>query len=113
MKLNEEMIPKIVERLRALADESRIRLLLRLKNGECNVNTLKAELGIAQASVSKHLTVLRQVGLVDVERRGTQAVYKICDDSVFDMCRLVCDGVVRHLQREHAVLASAIESQED
>ena len=103
--MNEDMIAKVAERLRALADETRIRLLLRLKRGECNVTTLADELEIAQASVSKHLAVLRQVGLVDVNRVGTQAIYRVHDDSVFEMCRLVCDGVVRHVRAQQAVLA--------
>jgi ArsR family transcriptional regulator len=106
MTLTDEMIPKVVERLRAIADESRVRLLLRLRRGHCNVSTLVIELGMNQASVSKHLSVLRQAGLVEVHRRGTQAVYRIRDDSVFDMCRIVCGGVVRHLKEEHALVAN-------
>ena len=90
MKVDERLIPRVVERMRALADESRLRLMLRLKQGECNVSTLTDELGIA---------------LVEVERRGTQAVYRVCDESVFDLCKLVCDGVIRQLKREQAVLA--------
>ena len=99
-----ELISKVVERLRALADESRILLLLRLRRGECNVNTLTQELGIAQASVSKHLAVLKQVGLVEASRHGTQAIYRIHDQTVFGLCQIVCDGVVRHLEEEHSVL---------
>lgn len=99
-----EMIPRVVERLRALADENRIRLLLRLKQSSANVTTLVQELGIAQASVSKHLGVLRQAGLVEVERRGAQAVYRVRDESIFKLCSIVCDGVVRFIQEEHAAL---------
>jgi ArsR family transcriptional regulator len=113
MNVDEKLIPKVVERLRALADENRVRLLLRLKQGECNVSTLTDELGIAQASVSKHLAVLRQVGLVEVERRGTQAVYRVRDKSVYTMCKLVCDGVIRQLKREQAVLAESEAGMED
>ena len=102
--LRSELIPKVVERLRALADESRIRLLLRLREGECNVTELTEQLGMGQASVSKHLLFLKQVGLVEARREGTQAIYRVRDESVFEMCSLVCDGVVRHLQREHAAL---------
>ncbi len=70
--MSDEMVGRVVERLRALADETRVRLLLRLKRGECNVTALAADLGVAQASVSKHLNVLRQVGIVAVRREGTQ-----------------------------------------
>lgn len=98
------MIERVVERLKALADESRVRLLLRLKRGECNVTTLSEELEVAQASVSKHLNVLKHVGLVSARREGNQAIYGIRDESVFELCKLVCDGVVRHAREEHAAL---------
>jgi len=106
MNVNDPIIPRVVERLRALADENRIRLLLRLRRGPANVSTLTADLGIAQASVSKHLGVLRQVGLVQAERIGTQAIYRVSDESVFEMCQIVCDGVARHLREDQAVLRS-------
>lgn len=104
MSLRTELIPKVVERLRALADENRIRLLLSLKDRPANVSTLTAELGIAQASVSKHLNVLRQAGLLEVRRAGTQSVYSVRDESIFELCRIVCDGVVRFVEQEHAAL---------
>ena len=103
-----ELLPGIVERLRALADESRLRILVRLREGEANVTTLAEELGIAQASVSKHLAVMRQVGIVDVTRQGTFSFYRIKDESVFEMCEIVCGGVTRHLQEEQNALATAL-----
>jgi DNA-binding transcriptional ArsR family regulator len=104
-----ELIGDVVERLRALADENRLRILMRLRDGECNVTTLTEELGIAQASVSKHLTTLRQVGLVEAERRGNQMFYRIKDETVFEMCEIVCGGVVRHLQEKRNQLTQALE----
>ena len=104
-KFREELIPKVAERLKALADETRLRLLLRLRRGEANVTELSDELDVAQASISKHLMTLRQVGLVRVRREGVQSIYSVRDDRVFDMCELVCDGVVRQLREEHAALA--------
>jgi DNA-binding transcriptional ArsR family regulator len=99
-----ELIGRVVERLKALADENRIRLLMRLKEGECNVSTLSEELGLSQASTSKHLSVLRQVGLIDVTRQGTQAIYRIHDESVFEMCEIVCDGVIRHIEEQQEII---------
>lgn len=100
------MIESVVERLRALADESRLRLLLRLREAPANVTTLAGELAIAQASVSKHLGILKQAGLVEAQRQGTQMIYRVADESVFDMCRLVCDGVTRHARKQQALLES-------
>lgn len=108
--LSPELIGRVAQRLRAVADENRIRILLRLKAGPCNVTALATELSLPQASVSKHLAVLRLEGLVEVTRRGNQAIYRVRDRSVFEMCELVCGGVVRHLQDEQAALADALRS---
>jgi DNA-binding transcriptional ArsR family regulator len=102
------MIARVVERFGALAEENRIRLLLRLKQGEASVNTLAADAGLAQATVSKHLAVLRRVGIVDVRRQGVQAIYFIKDQTIFELCRLVCDGVVRQARQEHEALLGGV-----
>lgn len=103
-KFREELIPKVADRLKAMADETRLRLLLRLRKGEANVTELSKQLRVAQASISKHLSTLRHVGLIQVRREGVQAIYSVRDDRVFDMCEIMCDGVVRHLKAEHAAL---------
>ncbi len=103
------MLMLVVERLRALADESRIRLLLRLKRGPASVGELARELGVAQPSVSKHLSVLKQAGLLDCERRGTAVIYSIRDQSIFELCSIVCDGVARFVREQHDALGLGIE----
>ena len=108
--LREELIPRVTERLKALADETRLRLLLRLRQGEANVTELSRELGVAQASISKHLSTMRQVGLIQMRREGVQAIYSVRDASVFDMCEIVCNGVVRYMREEHEALAGAFAS---
>ena len=101
---NIELTARVVERFRALADENRIRILARLQQGPANVTTLTRELAVNQASVSKHLAVLRQAGLVSFHRQGAQAVYSISDPSVETMCKLVCEGVREHFRRQHTAL---------
>lgn len=103
-QLQPNLIPKVAERLKALADENRLRLILRLRQEPQRVSQLVEELGIAQASVSKHLAVLRQAGLVAVERRGNEAIYRIHDQSIFELCDIVCGGVRRHLREQAAML---------
>lgn len=102
-RFRSELIGQVAERFKALADESRLRLLLRLRDSQCNVSTLSQELQMSQASTSKHLAVLRQVGLIEVTRRGTQAIYRIHDESVFEMCEIVCDGVLRRIERQRSM----------
>jgi DNA-binding transcriptional ArsR family regulator len=61
----------------AIAEPKRRRVLDLLADGERPVNDIVAALGWAQPQVSKHLWVLRQVGLVDVRRDGRHQMYKL------------------------------------
>ncbi len=75
--------PEIVARLKALADETRLTLLLTLLhagNAVCVCNLLPG-LDVGQATVSHHLKVLREAGLVTVERRGIWAHYRVARDN--------------------------------
>ena len=88
-----EMLAKAVERLRALADETRIRIMMLLASGERNVSEISSTVEIAQPSVSKHIAILRHAGIVDSRREGNQTLCFIRDASVFDICKTVCSGV--------------------
>jgi DNA-binding transcriptional ArsR family regulator len=61
----------------AVAEPRRRQILDVLAEGERPVNDLVAALGLAQPQVSKHLRVLREVGLVDVREEGRQRMYRL------------------------------------
>jgi len=61
----------------AIGDARRRNILELLAAKERAVGELAAELGITQPSVSQHLTVLRDLGLVSMERRGTSSIYTL------------------------------------
>jgi len=61
----------------AVAEPLRRQILDLLVGGERSVNDLVALLGLAQPQVSKHLRVLREVGLVDVRDEGRQRLYRL------------------------------------
>jgi DNA-binding transcriptional ArsR family regulator len=61
----------------AVAEPRRRQILDVLAGGERPVNDLVAALGLAQPQVSKHLRVLREVGVVDVRENGRQRLYRV------------------------------------
>jgi DNA-binding transcriptional ArsR family regulator len=61
----------------AVAEPRRRQILDALAGGERPVNDLVTLLGVAQPQVSKHLRVLREVGLVDVRDEGRQRMYRL------------------------------------
>ena len=64
----------------ALADESRVRALLALRNGRLCVCQIVELLHLAPSTVSKHLSILWQAGLVESRKTGRWVFYMIPED---------------------------------
>jgi DNA-binding transcriptional ArsR family regulator len=62
----------------AIAEPRRREIIEALAGGEARaVNDLVERLGLAQPTVSKHLSVLRKVGIVSVSKEGQQRLYRL------------------------------------
>lgn len=66
----------------AVAEPRRRQILEFLAVKECPVGEIVASLGLEQPSVSKHLRVLRNVGLVRMRRHGRQKLYQTNADGI-------------------------------
>lgn len=79
--------------LKALAHPTRLFLVDELSSGERCVCDLTAMIGDDISTVSKHLGVLREAGVVSCERRGQQIYYRLRVPCVLDIFRCV-EGVL-------------------
>lgn len=68
-----------VVQLRALANQARLRIVLRLLEGECAVAELEAALGVRQPNLSQHLAELRDAGLLATRRESRSVFYRVAE----------------------------------
>jgi len=79
--LRDREVAGLATRFKALADPTRLAIVNRLAaKGETCVCELN--FGVSQPTVSHHLKVLREAGLVDVRRRGTWAYYRLVPEAL-------------------------------
>jgi ArsR family transcriptional regulator len=82
----------IALRLKALADPVRVRLMSMLmaqaETGVCTCDLAPA-VGVSEATVSHHLKQLRDAGLVEGTRKGTNVFYRPRTDSLGALCRVI------------------------
>jgi len=71
---------ELLLKLNALADETRLRIVNILRNGELCVCQITEALGISQTKASRHLSILKTAGIV-TDRRQAQWVYYSLSDS--------------------------------
>jgi ArsR family transcriptional regulator, arsenate/arsenite/antimonite-responsive transcriptional repressor len=84
--LAEETRTALADRLKALADPTRIGIVNRLAGvEELCVCDLTAAFGLSQPTISHHLRILREAGLVESRRRGTWAFYRLDRPAVAEL----------------------------
>jgi len=83
-----------------LADATRIRIILALRDTELSVNQLADTVDKSQAAVSQHLAKLRLGRIVTTRREGTRVFYRLSNEHAR---QLVADAI---FQAEHAVEAT-------
>jgi DNA-binding transcriptional ArsR family regulator len=92
---NQPSTPKLLEliaaRFKALSDPSRLHILHALRSGPSTVTELVHATRLGQTNVSKHLAVLRSVGLVERHRDGLFVHYAVADPRLYTLCDLMCD----------------------
>jgi ArsR family transcriptional regulator len=94
------------EVLKTLASPRRLQILHRLFDGPCEVGRLAGELGLSQPNVSQHLSILRSAGLVEAERDGREARYRLTDPDVMVACGIMRGVLERRLRRLAALSAA-------
>ena len=75
-----------VEFCKALADDTRQKILVLLLEKEMNVGEVVEAFSMAQPTISHHLGILKRLGLVTSRKEGKQVIYAINHDNVIECC---------------------------
>lgn len=102
--LSAEVLELVAARFRVMADPLRLRLLHALEDGEMSVSALTAAVESTQPNVSKHLRTLQDAGLVVRRQEGNLVYYAIADQTIFQMCDLVCTSLQQRLAAQASLL---------
>ena len=87
--LKQEIMQLEADFCAALSDPTRIFILYALDEGPLNVTELTNELNLPQPTISRHLKVLRERGLVYTQRQGTVITYHLTDQRIIQAMDLL------------------------
>lgn len=90
---------------RALADPNRVRILLALRRGELCVCQITELFGLAFSTISKHLSILQQAGLIQSRKSERWVYYRLPDKSAPVTVREALDWVNKSLTKTEEALA--------
>jgi ArsR family transcriptional regulator, arsenate/arsenite/antimonite-responsive transcriptional repressor len=105
----EEPMKPFIKVMKALSDANRVKILKLLEQGSLCVCEIQAVLGLAQPTVSKHLKILEDAGLVSFYKEGLWVNYQLTDgrDSPYAATML---GNLRHWLREDSHISDLIKN---
>ena len=93
--------------MKALADESRLKIIWALNGRELCVCQIVELLGSATSTVSKHMSVLKQARLVEARKDGRWTYFQHADEDVPDEARRATELVVESLSGDPAMRGQA------
>ena len=89
--------------LKILAHPVRLEIMEYLKEGEKYVGDIVSYIGIGQSNVSRHLSALKQAGILNSRQEGSNVYYSVGDERVFRVLRLV-NTILKSNLKERASL---------
>jgi len=84
---------------RAMGNVVRLQLLHILREQPLTVGEICQETNLPQGTVSRQLSILRKVGVVDSRRHGNAKVYQITDNKIAEVCDLVRSILVEQVHK--------------
>jgi ArsR family transcriptional regulator len=96
-----------------LADPKRILILYALSEKSLNVSELTETLGLPQPTVSRHLKMLRERGLVLARREGQSVYYDIADQRVIQALNILRSVLADMLRNQATLARSFIKNQQE
>ena len=93
---------------KALSDLNRVRVLLALRRGELCVCQITELLGLATSTISKHLSILHQAGLILSRKTERWVYYRLPDKSASVVVREALDWVLKSLAKTDEAKADAV-----
>ena len=100
MSTNDKRIFQLhAEVCKTFSSPIRLEILSNLREGRKSVNEIAALTGVRQATVSQHLAVLRQRGVVTTNREGINVYYEVANPKITQACDLMREVLFENIAR--------------
>jgi ArsR family transcriptional regulator len=87
----------------AMGHAARLEIVHILQNGPQHVSGLVQAMGLSQATLSRHLAVLRHHGMVEVQRQGQENVYQLANPKIVTVCNLIREVLAEQITRQSEI----------
>ncbi len=103
--MSSDAVSVVAARFKVLSEPLRLHILQYLESGESSVTAVTRAVDSTQPNVSKHLKMLQDEGLVAKRQDGNTVYYRIADETVFELCDVVCGSLKEKFSEKSSLFA--------
>jgi ArsR family transcriptional regulator, virulence genes transcriptional regulator len=107
-KYNLELYKLKAELCKTLAEPRRLIIIQELRDGEKSVSDLQAAMDMPQPLVSHHLAVLKDKGVVQARRDGTNIYYRLTNRQICEACDIMHEVFLQQMKKSHELAKELI-----
>ena len=97
--LPDQVLDAVAARFRLLGATSRLRILNALLDGPRTMGELQESTGLEQSNLSRRVSELEAGGCLRRRRDGRRVIVEVTDETLNELCSLVCDSLKEHFER--------------
>jgi DNA-binding transcriptional ArsR family regulator len=90
---------------KTLSDANRLLIINELAKSELSVSELTNKLGLQQSNASKHLSMMRELGLVNARREGSTIYYSLSDERIYQAIKLLQEVQAVQIEKRRLLTA--------
>ena len=105
LDLSPAAIALVAARFKVMGEPFRLRVIQALDRGEKSISVLAEELGASQPSVSKHVKILHDSGLIARRQEGNTVYCSVADGTVIELCEVVCSSLRERIAQQNQSLS--------
>lgn len=104
-----ELYRLLADLCKAFSNPKRLIIITELRKGQKSVGDLVRILAIPQGAVSRHLAVLREQGIVDARREGTNVFYSLMDPMICEAFDIISKIVMTRIEKRYRLVDKVVE----
>jgi len=102
-KLDKAVFELQAQICKTLANPTRLMIIHTLRDGEKSVGELAAILGLRQANLSQHLTIMRQTQILKARKQGANIFYSVANPKINNACDTVREVLIQLLDQNRHI----------
>jgi len=102
--MEKELYKAHAEMCKVFSNPTRLELLNLLRSKQLSVTELTEQIGLSQANISQHLSIMKAKGIVESQRKGKNIYYRLTTPKMIKAFDIIREALIEKLQQSRKII---------